>query len=317
MSRFFIAILLLLTAPASVLAQGSPTIPVEPRLAGFRTGTAEVAPGVRIHYRVGGRGEPVVLLHGFAQTGHAWRPVARELARTHTVIVPDLRGIGGSSKPASGYDKVTLARDIHALTGRLGHRRVSLVGHDIGLMVAYAYAAQWPDEVERLVLMDAPLPGVGDWNAIWTNPRRWHFHFHGEVPLKLVTGRERVWLDRFWTGFSANPAAISESDRRLYTAAYSQPGSMAAAMSFFATFDQDAEAFTRFAATPLRMPVLTIAGERGMGTVLGEQARLVATNLRSIVVEGSGHWLVEEKPDAVIPALRAFLDDRSPLERAR
>jgi len=218
MFRFAVALLLALTAfAAAAHAQPTPRA-AEPPLAGFRTGSADVGSAVRIHYRIGGRGDPVVLLHGFSQTGHAWRPVAQELARTHTVIVPDLRGIGGSSKPASGYDKVTLARDIYALIRQLGARRVSLVGHDIGLMVAYAYAAQWPAEVERLVLMDAPLPGVGNWNAIWTNPRYWHFHFHGEVPLRLVTGRERVWLERFWTGSAANPHAVSEADRRLYAA---------------------------------------------------------------------------------------------------
>ena len=180
--------------------------------------------GTRLHYLVAGQGAPVLLLHGYAQTSHMWRPLIPELARTHTVIAPDLRGFGASAKPEGGYDKKSMAEDIHALATSLGHARVGVVGHDIGLMVAYAYAAQHPAEVERIVLMDAFLPGVGDWTSVWLLRDLWHFHFYGETPLALVTGRERIYLEHFWNDFAADPTrSVSEADRQLY-AAYAQPG---------------------------------------------------------------------------------------------
>ena len=154
--------------------------------------------GVRLHYLVAGKGEPVILLHGYAENSHMWRPLIPELAKTHTVIAPDLRGFGQSSKPVTGYDKKTMAQDVHALATSLGIRRAVVVGHDIGLMVAYAYAAQYPGEVDRIVLMDAFLPGVGDWKTVWLLRDLWHFHFYGETPLKLVAGRERIYFEHFW-----------------------------------------------------------------------------------------------------------------------
>jgi pimeloyl-ACP methyl ester carboxylesterase len=265
--------------------------------------------GVKLHYFIGGKGSPVVLLHGYAETSHMWLPILPELAKNHTVIVPDLRGAGDSSKPESGYDKKNMAVDIHALVLSLGFKRAEVVGHDIGLMVAYAYAAQFPKETEGLVLMDAFLPGVGDWTHVWLMRDLWHFHFYGEVPLALVKGRERTYFEHFWNDFAANPKhSISEADRRFYAKEYAKPGGMRAGFEYFRNFEQDAKDFAELGKTPLPMPVLVLTGEKASGNFLIEQAKLVATNVQGQVVAGSGHWLMEEAPDKVIPALTTFLN---------
>ncbi len=265
--------------------------------------------GVRLRYLVGGQGSAVVLLHGYAETGHMWRPIMPSLATRHTVIVPDLRGAGGSAKPASGYDKKTMAVDIHELTRSLKFDRVSIVGHDIGLMVAYAYAAQFPQTAERVILMDAFLPGIGDWKHVWLLRDLWHFHFHGEVPLALVKGRERIYLEHFWNDFAADrKRSVPEVDRRLYARAYAQPGAMRAGFEYFRNFERDAEDFAKLGRTPLSMPMLVLSGEKAGGTFLIEQAKLVASNVRGQIVASAGHWLIEEAPDVVIPAIRDFVD---------
>jgi pimeloyl-ACP methyl ester carboxylesterase len=276
--------------------------------AGFTERFAEVN-GVRLHYFIGGQGSPVVLLHGYAETGHMWLPLMPLLAKNHTVIVPDLRGAGNSSKPDSGYDKKNMAVDIHELTSSLGFARVSIVGHDIGLMVAYAYAAQFPQATERVVLMDAFLPGIGNWKDVWLMRDLWHFHFYGEVPLALVNGRERIYFEHFWNDFAADPHhSIPEADRRFYAEAYAQPGGMRAGFEYFRNFERDAKDFAQLSVTPLSMPVLVLTGEKASGNFLIEQTKLVASNVQGQVVMGSGHWLMEEAPQAVIPAIIAFLD---------
>ena len=276
--------------------------------AGFTERDAEVN-GVRIHYSIGGKGSPVVLLHGYAQTSHMWNPIMLLLAANHTVIVPDLRGAGGSSKPESGYDKKNMAVDIHDLVTSLGFKRASVVGHDIGLMVAYAYAAQFPQETERLVLMDAFLPGVGDWKNVWLMRDLWHFHFHGEVPLALVKGRERTYFEHFWNDFAADPKhSVSEADRRIYAKAYAQPGGMRAGFEYFKNFERDAKDFAELGAKPLLMPVLVLGGEKSGGEFLIAQTKLVASNVQGTIISGSGHWLMDEAPQATIPALTTFLN---------
>lgn len=265
--------------------------------------------GVRLHYLIAGKGEPVILLHGFAQTSRMWRPLILELAKTHTVVAPDLRGFGSSAKPTSGYTKKVMAQDIHALATTLGLRRASVVGHDIGLMVAYAYAAQYPSEVDRIVLMDAFLPGVGNWTTVWLLRDLWHFHFYGETPLKLVTGRERTYLEHFWNDFAADRNhSIPEADRLFYAKAYAQPGAMQAGFEVFKAFEQDAKDFAELGKTKLTIPMLVLTGERASGTFLIDQARLVDTNVEGVVVKGSGHWLMEEASGQVIPQLVAFIN---------
>jgi pimeloyl-ACP methyl ester carboxylesterase len=300
MLRSLAVVLVLASSPAQTL-QGTAT-------PGFSERFAEVN-GVRLHYWIGGKGSPVVLLHGFAQTGLMWRPIMPLLAPRHTVIVPDLRGAGESAKPEGGYDKKNMAVDIHELTRSLGYDRVGVVGHDIGLMVAYAYAAQFPAGTDRLVLMDAFLPGIGDWKGVWLMRDLWHFHFYGPTPLALVTGRERIYLEHFWNDFAADPKhSVSEADRRLYAAAFAQPGGVHAGFEYFRNFERDAQDFAALARTPLAMPVLVLTGEKASGQGLIDQTRLVATSVKGVIVPGSGHWLIDEAPARVIPELTGFLD---------
>ena len=282
-----------------------------PRTRGRLPGLAErfaTVNGVRLRYLIGGQGSPVVLLHGYAETGHMWRPIMDRLAQEHTVVVPDLRGAGGSAKPATGYDKKTMASDIHALTTRLELDRVRIVGHDIGLMVAYAYAAQFPRATDRVVLMDAFLPGVGDWKSVWLLRDLWHFHFYGKVPLALVKGRERIYLEHFWNDFAADPKrSVPETDRRLYAKACAQPGAMRAGFEYFRAFERDAEDFALLARTRLSTPMLVLSGEKAGGSFLIEQAKLVASDVTGRIIPGVGHWLMEEAPRTVIPALVEFV----------
>ncbi|TAK74627.1 MAG: alpha/beta hydrolase [Aquabacterium sp.] len=268
------------------------------------------ANGVGLHYLQAGKaGElPVVLLHGYAETSHMWRPLMPQLAADRLVIAPDLRGAGGSDKPVGTYEKKLLAQDIHALVQSLGLKKVKIVGHDIGLMVAYAYAAQYPDEVDSIVLMDAFLPGVGDWTHVWLLRDLWHFHFYGETPLKLVKGRERTYFEHFWNDFAADRRhSLSEADRRFYARAYAQPGGMRAGFEYFKAFEQDAKDFAGFAQTKLKAPMLVLSGEKAGGQFLIDQGRLVADNVTGVIVKGSGHWLMEEAPEQTIPALLDFL----------
>ncbi|MDB5924097.1 MAG: alpha/beta hydrolase [Betaproteobacteria bacterium] len=262
-----------------------------------------------INYKIAGRGPVVVLLHGYAQTSHMWLPLIPLLAAAHTVIAPDLRGAGGSERTRDGYDKKSLARDIRDVVHQLGHERASVVGHDIGLMVAYAYAAQYPKEVSKVVLMDAFLPGVGNWKDVWLMRDLWHFHFYGEVPLALVEGRERTYFEHFWNDFAADKTkSIPEADRRFYAASYARANGMRAGFEYFRAFEQDARDFAAFAHTKLDMPFLVIAGEKASGTFLIEQARLVANNVEGQIIPGSGHWLMEEAQQKVMPAVMQFVN---------
>jgi pimeloyl-ACP methyl ester carboxylesterase len=266
-------------------------------------------PGVRLHYLIAGKGDPIVLLHGYAETSRMWLPLIAKLSGKHQVIAPDLRGFGESAAPPDGYTKAAMARDIHALLQSLKIDRIRIVGHDIGLMVAYAYAAQYPAEVDRIALMDAFLPGVGDWTHVWLLRDLWHFHFYGKTPLALVTGRERIYLEHFWNDFAADPKkSIPEADRVFYAKAYAKPGHMAAGMEVFRAFENDAAEFAGFAKTPLSMPMLVLSGEKAGGNFLIEQGKLVDSNVEGVIVKGSGHWLMEEAPDQVIPKLVEFLD---------
>jgi pimeloyl-ACP methyl ester carboxylesterase len=278
------------------------------RRAGFSERFTKVN-GVRLRYLIGGEGSAVVLLHGYAETSHMWRPIMPLLAERHTVVVPDLRGAGGSAKPPSGYDKKNMAVDVHELTASLKLDGICIVGHDIGLMVAYAYAAQFPEATKRVVLMDAFLPGIGDWKNVWLLRDLWHFHFYGDVPLALVKGRERIYLEHFWNDFAADrKRSVPEADRRLYARAYAQPGAMRAGFEYFRNFERDAADFARMGDKRLTMPILVLSGEKAGGTFLIEQAKLVAVDVRGQVVMGAGHWLMEEAPDTVIPAIRDFVD---------
>ncbi|MDB5808061.1 MAG: Alpha/beta hydrolase [Betaproteobacteria bacterium] len=261
-----------------------------------------------LHYLTAGKGDAVILLHGYTQTSRMWRPLIPLLAANFKVIAPDLPGIGLSQIPAKGLDMKNAAIRIHALVKALGITKARVVGHDIGLMVAYAYAAQFPAETEKLVVMDAFLPGVAGWEAVYNHPAIWHFRFNGETPEALVKGRERIYFEHYWNNFAADPKqSISEIDRKAYTTAYAQPGRMRAGWAYFVSFPQAAKDFEQLAKTKLTMPVLAIGGEKANGTLLGEQMKLVATNAKMIVLKGSGHWVMEERPKETIDALLNFL----------
>jgi pimeloyl-ACP methyl ester carboxylesterase len=272
--------------------------------------TREIATnGTMIHVRLGGKGPAVLLLHGYGETGDMWAPLAAELASDHTVVVPDLRGMGLSSKPASGYDKKIQAADMAGVLDTLGLESADLVTHDIGNMVGYAFAAQYANRVTKFVLMDAPIPGIGPWEEILKNPLLWHFRFGGPDMERLVAGRERIYLDRFWNEFSADPAKFSEASREHYAKLYAQPGAMHAGFAQFAAFDQDARDNQAFLAKgKLTMPVLAIGGEKSFGPTMAAVMRFAASHVEEKVIANSGHWLMEEQPEATIAAVRAFLD---------
>jgi len=264
--------------------------------------------GVSIHYMMAGQGPAVVLLHGFAETSLMWKPVIPALARGFTVIAPDLPGIGDSAIPKDGLDMKSAAVRMHALVRSLGFEKAEVVGHDIGLMVAYAYAAQFPAEVTKLVVMDAFLPGVGGWEEVYNNPAIWHFRFNGPTPEALVQGRERTYFEYFWNDLAANKTrSIPESDRRAYAAAYSRPGRMRAAWAYFVSFQQAAKDFAELSQTKLTMPVLAIGGEKSLGEVLANQMKLVATDVSAVVLNDTGHWVLEENPKETTTALQNFL----------
>ena len=264
--------------------------------------------GVKIHYTTGGHGPAVLLLHGYAETSRMWAPIFPLLAEKFTVIAADLPGIGDSSIPADGLDIKTAAIRIHALVKSLGVTKTRVVGHDIGLMVAYAYAAQFPAETEKLVLMDAFLPGVLGWEPIYNSPLYWHFRFHGPTPEALVKGREHIFFAYFWNDLAADKNhSLPEADRKAYLAAYSRPGRMRAAWKYFGSFIQAAKDFEYLSRTKLTMPVLSIGGDKSLGGPLGEQAKLVATDVSVVIVKDSGHWIMEEQPKETMNALVKFL----------
>jgi pimeloyl-ACP methyl ester carboxylesterase/quercetin dioxygenase-like cupin family protein len=261
-----------------------------------------------LHVRVGGRGPAVVMLHGFGDTGDMWAPLAADLISDHTVVIPDLRGMGLSSHPLGGYDKRNQATDIAAVLDRLNIARAALVTHDIGNMVGYAFAAQFPDRVTRWVVMDAPLPGIGNWEKIIQSPLLWHFNFRGPDVERLVKDRERIYLDRFWDELSANPQAIDEATRGHYAALYRRPGAMHSAFEQFGAFSRAAVDNKAFVANgKLTMPVLAIGAEKSFGTAMADEIRFVALDVTGAVITNSGHWLMEEQPAATTAAITAFL----------
>jgi pimeloyl-ACP methyl ester carboxylesterase len=264
--------------------------------------------GTTLHVRVGGAGPAVVLLHGYGETGDMWVPLAVDLARDHTVVVPDLRGMGLSDHPPAGYDKKNQGHDIAGVLDALKIERAALVTHDIGNMVGFAFAAQYRNRVSRFVLIDAPLPGVGPWDDILKNPLLWHFRFGGPDMERLVAGRERIYLDRFWNEFSATPSRFSEAARQHYAKLYALPGAMHSGFAQFAAFDRDAIDNNIFlAAGKLEMPVLALGGEKSFGLTMAEVMRFAASNVQEGVVPDSGHWIMEENPKATIALVRPFV----------
>jgi len=265
--------------------------------------------GATIHVRVGGTGSAVVMLHGFGDTGDMWAPVAAVLAARHTLVVPDLRGMGLSSHPETGYDKKTQAQDIVRVLDALKIERAAFVTHDIGNMVGYAFAAQFPERVTRWFVIDAPLPGIGPWDEIIRSPLLWHFNFRGPDVERLVKGRERIYLDRFWNELSADPKAIKEATRRHYARLYARPRAMHCAFNQFAAFAQDAADNKIFAAKiKLAMPVLAVGADHSFGPRMAAIMRVVASDVTGGVIARSGHWVMEEQPKQTSALIVAFID---------
>ena len=270
-----------------------------------RTSTVD---GLKLHYLTAGHGPAVLLLHGYTQTSRMWRPIMPHLAEKFTVIAPDLPGIGDSDIPKDGLDMKNAAVRVHGLMKSLGIEQAEVVGHDIGLMVAYAYAAQFPSETTKLAVLDAFLPGVAGWEDVYNDPGIWHFRFNGPTPEMLVKGRERIYFDYFWNDFAADKAhSIPEADRVAYVAAYSRPGRMRAGWAYFVSFQQAAKDFAELSKTKLTMPVLAIGGAKANGEVLGKQMKLVATKATVVVLPDTGHWVLEEQPKLTSDALYSFL----------
>ena len=280
---------------------------VEPFPASFKTQMIATN-GTKLFVRVGGHGPAVVMLHGYGETGDMWQPLAVALAKDHTVIVPDLRGMGLSAHPPGGYDKKTQGRDISGVLDALHVGKVDVVAHDIGNMVGYAFVAEQPQRVTKLVLMDAPIPGIGPWDDILKSPLLWHFHFGGPDMERLVKGRERIYLDRFWNDFSADPKNFDEASRRHYAKLYARPLAMHDGFEQFHAFDQDVIDNRQFRSRgPLTMPVLAIGGEKSFGPEMAVVARAAATNVQGTIIPHAGHWVMEENPTATIAAVTHFL----------
>lgn len=266
--------------------------------------------GTTVHVRVGGTGPAVVLLHGFADTGDMWAPLAAALVGDHTVIVPDLRGMGLSAVPDHGFEKMNQAKDIADVLDLLHVERADIVGHDIGNMVAFAFAERYPQRTSRLVMMDAPVPGVGPWDDILKSPLLWHFRFGGRDMERLVQGRERIYLDRFWNDFSANPSRFDEAARAHYAELYAKPGRMHGGFAQFAAFDQDVlDNKASVGHGRLQMPVLAVGGDHSLGSTMAYIMRFAADNVREVVIPDSGHWLMEEQPKATVAAIVEFLSE--------
>lgn len=311
MIRRFVALAILALLTTFSYAQ-QPYLP-----SSFHANTIHSPEGADIYVRWGGIGAVVVLLHGYAENSDSWAPLAADLMKDHTVVVPDLRGIGKSSKPTGGYDKKTEAKDIRAVVTALGFDKAAVVAHDIGNMVAYGYAAMYPDKVDRLVVMDAPIPGIEPWNTILLKPGVWHFNFHGPDAERLVAGRERIYFDRIWNDFTGDPSKPDEATRNFFTATYAQPGGMRAGFAQFAAFSTDAADNKVFEQVKLTMPVLAVGGEKSFGALQAVIMRHVAINVQEAVVPRSGHWLMEESPEYTVSLVREFLDSPVPASPVR
>jgi pimeloyl-ACP methyl ester carboxylesterase len=302
MRRSLIALALLALLPVVTFAA------IEPYPASFQTRMVQTN-GTSLYVRFGGKGPAVVLLHGFGDTGDMWAPLASVLVRDHTVIVPDLRGMGLSAHPDTGYTKKNQALDITGVTDALKVDRAALVTHDIGNMVGYAPAVQFPGRITRWAVIDAPLPGIGDWDNIVRTPLLWHFNFRGPDVERLVQGRERIYLDRFYNEFAADPTRIDEQTRAHYAELYAKPHAMHDAFEQFGAFSQDAADNKALLASrgKIPMPVLAIGGEKSFGSAMADDMHFAASDVTVGIVPASGHWIMEENPQATIRLVTGFI----------
>lgn len=268
--------------------------------------------GIRLHYTMAGAGEPVLLLHGFPMTSYCWRKVIPALAERFTVIAPDLRGCGDSDRPTAGYDKRTVAEDIHQLVGYLGLGPVNVVSHDVGMMVAYAYASLYPEEVRRLVLMEAALAGFGleELYDASKTPRMFHlplFEAPNGLAEALITGREKLFVSHMMRQQAYNTTALEEYALEEYARRLSAPGALHGGIEYFRAHTLDAEHNREHAKTKLPMPVLTVGGAASFGVHLEGEIRPLAANMRAVMIDQCGHYLAEEQPERLTEELLKFL----------
>ncbi|HWD29020.1 MAG TPA: alpha/beta hydrolase [Rhizomicrobium sp.] len=302
MQRLILALVLLFAAAAPASAR------VEPFPKDF-SARMIATNGTQLYVRVGGHGPAVVLLHGFGDTGDMWAPLAAVLAKDHTVIVPDLRGMGLSAHPDTGYTKLNQGKDIAGVMDALHVDKAELVTHDIGNMVGYSLAAQYPARIVKWAVIDAPIPGIGPWEEILKSPMLWHFNFRGPDMERLVAGRERIYLDRFYNELSDDRTRIDEATRNHYAALYARPRAMHDAFEQFAAFNQDAIDDKALLAKggKLPMPVLALGGDHSMGAQEADILRACAANVTGGIIPHSGHWIMDENPDATVTMVTAFL----------
>jgi pimeloyl-ACP methyl ester carboxylesterase len=269
--------------------------------------------GIKLHYVRAGSGDPVVLLHGWPQTWYMWRKVIAPLAERYTVIAPDLRGFGQSSKPIDGYDKKTVAEDIYQLVQHLGFEKVFLVGHDLGGPTAYAYSSAHPEDVRRLVILDVALT-IDDAESAEYFKRLFHLSFHAEpdIAVALVSGRERIYLTHFYRD-CYNPGAFSAADIEEYIACFSAPGAMRASMAHYGALPTDLEQRKEMAKVKLEMPVLALGGSMSFRKGVLHSCQRVANDVRGGVIEGCAHWVAEEQPEELTRQLLAFFGEEEPL----
>ena len=280
----------------------------------------ETVGGVRLHYVTGGKpdGDVVVLLAGFPESWFAWRKLMPLLAATYKIIAPDLPGQGDSDRPLDGYDTQALATKVHGLLQQLGVGQHSLVAHDVGAWVAYPYAALFGDDLQRLVLMDAAIPGITLPDALPTAPERawrtWHFAFHSlpDLPEMLIAGRDRAYLDWFLRRKTANPDTFSDADIAEYLRTFVKDGGLRAGLAYYRAADLSAKQNRELSAkAKLRMPVLALGSDQGSIADMASPLRAFAEDVRGAVIARCGHFLPEEQPAAVAEAVTAFLEDRS------
>lgn len=262
---------------------------------------------IRLHYVIGGHGDPVVLLHGWPQTWYAWRKIMPALAEQYTVIAPDMRGFGDSDKPATGYDKRTVADDIYQLVRQLGFERIFLVGHDMGGPVGYAYAAAHREDVRRFVFIESLIPGVG-YESLIANSNTWHHRFilNRDLAEAMVAGKERLFLSWFYHQDAYNPTAIDASDIDEYVRAYTAPGGMRSAFEYYRAMVQDAADNQEHIKTKLTMPVLAVGGDRQIGHLVATEMQQVAQNVEEVIIQDCKHWVAEEHPDKLSQELLTF-----------
>jgi pimeloyl-ACP methyl ester carboxylesterase len=308
--RLVLSMTMLVALPLMTAGRASAVIkPFPPE---FHAQQMQVTGGTQ-YVRVGGHGPAVLLLHGFGDTGDMWQPLAVVLAKDHTVVVPDLRGMGLSSHPETGYDKASQARDMAGILDQLKIQQIVLVTHDIGNMVGYSFTAQFPERVTRWAIIDAPLPGLGSWYSMLTDPHLWHFNFRGPDVERLVAGRERILLDRFYNELSANPARIDEETREHYAKLYARPGAIHDAFSGqFAAFSKDAEDDKALFAKvgKLQMPVLAVGGDHSFGAGMKKELDSVASHVEGAVITDSGHWIMEEQTQQALGVLVPFINGK-------